>query len=499
MLRYWLARIENTCQRGVVMVFFAILLPLLFGFMGLSLDAGLAYVEKGKAQDIADAAALAGAAHLASDGNHDMDAIKKAVQRFAVANGLTLQDEDLVEKTADAWDTMESVSPGHEAVLAYGVVNVTKDGRNVPRVRVRITKRVPVVFLSMVDGIADNIVVSAKAAAEGGGEEEVVSVAGQKIMCGAISQLNNYANSLKMDSSYDFSIYAAQSGVDFDKLNGTGPVFANSSTGAIANGREFVPNNRDTYESEIEKKKAEQAKALYEAKKTEYAEKLNVLLNNIDDYKNGVDNKRYIGNVQWIEGKPYIETNITSDDQEIDLYLEPNNLKILNDSLLQGVTFVRNLIVGKGNTSLCIIDTTNKRFGNIYSKVTLDLDGRNNSFDGLVYSPKEIYVFGKNNRMWKNPVSNDFRFFCEETFYLGGGWNVNSSFKLTNETRNGLRLLGKDESYHGPNKSGVDRNWHLFFEKYEIDTGSGEDNPGSGESGSESEGTSTTGKLRLVE
>ena len=53
----------HRCERGVVMVFFAILLPLLFGFMGLSLDAGLAYVEKGKAQDIADAAALAGAAH----------------------------------------------------------------------------------------------------------------------------------------------------------------------------------------------------------------------------------------------------------------------------------------------------------------------------------------------------------------------------------------------------------------------------------------------------
>ena len=49
----------HRCERGVVMVFFAILLPLLFGFMGLSLDAGLAYVEKGKVQDIADAVALA--------------------------------------------------------------------------------------------------------------------------------------------------------------------------------------------------------------------------------------------------------------------------------------------------------------------------------------------------------------------------------------------------------------------------------------------------------
>ncbi len=79
MLRYWLARIENTCQRGVVMVFFAILLPLLFGFMGLSIDVGLAYVEKGKVQDIADSAALAGAAHLADEGDR-LDAIEAAVK-----------------------------------------------------------------------------------------------------------------------------------------------------------------------------------------------------------------------------------------------------------------------------------------------------------------------------------------------------------------------------------------------------------------------------------
>ena len=156
----------HRCERGVVMVFFAILLPLLFGFMGLSLDAGLAYVEKGKVQDIADSAALAGAAHLDAAGNYNGVVTKAAVQSFAVANGLTLQDEDIVEKAADAWDTKESVISGHEAVLAYGVVNVNKDGKNVPRLRVRITKRVPVVFLSMVEGIANNMVVSGKAAAE---------------------------------------------------------------------------------------------------------------------------------------------------------------------------------------------------------------------------------------------------------------------------------------------------------------------------------------------
>ena len=189
----------HRCERGVAMVFFAILLPLLFGFMGLSLDAGLAYVEKGKAQDIADAAALAGAAHLDAAGNHDLGVIRDAVQCFAEANGLKLEDEGLVEKAADAWDTKESVISGHQAVLAYGVVNVTRDDKTVPRVRVRITKRVPVVFLSMVDGIADNIVVSAKAAAEGGGEElEVLAEGPGFISFGSIpsDSLNFYTDKI---------------------------------------------------------------------------------------------------------------------------------------------------------------------------------------------------------------------------------------------------------------------------------------------------------------
>ncbi len=186
-------------QRGAVIVLFALLLPVLFGFMGLGIDVGLAYVEKGKVQDIADAAALAGAVHLGANGNHDGDAIKAAVQSFAVANGLTLQDEDLVEKDADAWDTKESVASGHQAVLAYGVVNVTRDDKTVPRVRVRITKRVPVVFLSMVDGIADNIVVSAKAAAEGVGEElEVLAEGPGFISFGSIpsDSLNFYTDKI---------------------------------------------------------------------------------------------------------------------------------------------------------------------------------------------------------------------------------------------------------------------------------------------------------------
>lgn len=259
----------HRCERGVVMVFFAILLPLLFGFMGLSLDAGLAYVEKGKAQDIADAAALAGAAHL-SDEDRDTT-VKDAVKAYVEANGITLGDNDLVKKADDsAWNTKETLATGKDSIVAWGIVTVTKDGETKDRVRVRITKRVPVVFLSMVDGIADNIVVSAKAAAEGGGEEEVVAYSGPKVLAGQIdfTYLNN--NNIKVKSGNDFSVFA-YSNIDYKGLpkNATGTIFSSSQNyDNVPDGYQLVAVGQNYhYTSESEKKASKEVMALHEQKK----------------------------------------------------------------------------------------------------------------------------------------------------------------------------------------------------------------------------------------
>ena len=442
----------HRCERGVVMVFFAILLPLLFGFMGLSLDAGLAYVEKGKVQDIADAAALAGAAHLASDGNHDMDAIKKAVQRFAVANGLPLQKGDLVEKAANDWDTKESVASGHQAVLAYGVVNVTRDDKTVPRVRVRITKRVPVIFLSIVDGIANNMVVSAKAAAEGGSEVGIPIKNDKPVfMCQQLDLAYQSANQIVIPKSYEYSVYAWNENIIPEKLPGTGMIYAANIDGrafnydvmnevvvynpSMPNGWEFTPSNRDQTTYEVyntqgvpqekldiaAQKKADQiadrqAKHnLYAQLKQEAVDGANAMAADkqayIDGAKNGT-NKRYIGPVPNPDNpsENIVVSTVLPDDTEIDLYVDGTaNLggqakywmdkqwNVLTNFQLKNVKKINNIYLSNKDT---VIATEGITYGKVYATHgNFGIVGSSNTFSGTIYGTGNIWVGGKNNKL----------------------------------------------------------------------------------------------------
>lgn len=484
----------HRCERGVVMVFFAILLPLLFGFMGLSLDAGLAYVEKGKAQDIADAAALAGAAHL-SDEDRDTT-VKDAVKAYVEANGITLGDNDLVKKADDsAWNTKETLATGKDSIVAWGIVTVTKDGETKDRVRVRITKRVPVVFLSMVDGIADNIVVSAKAAAEGGGEEEVVAYSGPKVLAGQIdfTYLNN--NNIKVKSGNDFSVFA-YSNIDYKGLpkNATGTIYSSSQNyDNVPDGYQLVAVGQNYhYTSESEKKASKEAMALHEQKKEQYANTYTQLLSDVESYKRGDANKRYIGpdtNGHWGNDGVYIVdeyiTNIKdTDTTDIDLYFDMSNFAGLTNDLLKNIKYVKRLVVAHNLYGASIIGTEKIRFGDIYANCRLHIAGNQNHFDGLVYSQDQLYLIGKQNRFWVNPVSSEACMFSVGTAHFGYGTEIVKPTKPSGDVYGG-------------------NGWHIFIgedgDENAGGIGSGSFGSGSGESGSESEGTSTTGKLRLVE
>ena len=155
------------------MVFFALLLPIFFGFVGLGFDISTVYVHKGKLQDIADASALAGAAHLGEEG----DAVKQAVAAFVKANGLAIADNELLPVSGDGWSSLQELGDKQNLRVAYGVVTVNDK----ERLRVRIDKRVAMPFISvLVPSWHKGMPVMAVAAAEGNvGDEPVFRIIGR--------------------------------------------------------------------------------------------------------------------------------------------------------------------------------------------------------------------------------------------------------------------------------------------------------------------------------
>ena len=62
-------RLGNHSQRGAVLVFMALMLPILVFFSGMAIDFGRAYLHKSQLQNAADAAALAGVSAAAGSGS----------------------------------------------------------------------------------------------------------------------------------------------------------------------------------------------------------------------------------------------------------------------------------------------------------------------------------------------------------------------------------------------------------------------------------------------
>lgn len=535
----------HRCERGVVMVFFAILLPLLFGFMGLSLDAGLAYVEKGKAQDIADAAALAGAAHL-SDEDRDTT-VKDAVKAYVEANGITLGDNDLVKKADDsAWNTKETLATGKDSIVAWGIVTVTKDGETKDRVRVRITKRVPVVFLSMVDGIADNIVVSAKAAAEGGSEVGTPIKNDKPVfMCQQLDLAYQSANQIVIPKSYEYSVYAWNENIIPEKLPGTGMIYAANIDGrafnydvmnevvvynpSMPNGWEFTPSNRDQTTYEVyntqgvpqekldiaAQKKADQiadrqAKHdLYAQLKQEAVDGANAMAADKQAYIDGAKNrtnKRYIGPVPN-PGKPsenIVVSTVLPSDTEIDLYVDGTaNLggeakywmdkqwNVLTNFQLKNVKKINNIYFSNKDT---VIATEGITYGKVYdTHGNFGIVGSSNTFSGTIYGTGNIWVGGKNNKL----VASDglISIIAPQFVYLGKDYKEVTITKA--EEKDGVQLY-EVKLTDGLNV-GMQSDWRLYLDFLDDGSGSG---TGSGEgtgSGSATEGSVTTVKVKLVE
>ena len=459
MLKCCLGTKIKNCQRGAVIVLFALLLPVLFGFMGLGIDVGLAYVEKGKVQDIADSAALAGAAKLSADGHNDMDAIKTAVESYVKANGISLGENDMLRKDADKWDDKETLAAGQDALVAYGVVTFA-DGETPDRVRVRITKRIPSFFVNVLGDFSDGFTVVAKAAAEGEKKEEIVKVSG----AGLIS----YGGTMNLYTSQVFGRHDNNGkGIDSDiiasgyiqikdeKLQMEADIYAKNISGDVnfKKGAGF----KDISGQQV---KLDEVNNLV----TKCDTSLTNAVSNVESFKSGVDGKKLFLDSSGF--KPSAPT--TGDGKEYDIYIDAslmtynknNQYRFIN--ALNNIT-VNNIYVDAGTSSGVILNTEGLKCNNVFINGNAFIEGKDNLFNGVIYSSGVLNVLGDRN---------------EYSQLLGKNLNVGYGFGGANEP------------------SPTDGKWKWYLN---APPPAGESGSGSGGSGSGSGGSTTIGKLRLVE
>ena len=442
----------KSTQRGAIMVFFAILVPLFLGMIGFAVDAGFLYMQKAKLQDIADAAALAGAGHL-NDGD-DGSKTRLAVRKFAEENGIagTATSEVFIYDENYPVNNNINLGSSDKLKLAMKVERNVMDKDNVQRdhVRVAIAKRVPTFFIRLLFPDEKEVIVRSVAVAEYVKGEQVVSYGGPKIITGPF--LHNYyvdGNSFDIANGSNFSIYTnTQFGEgDFNKLPKTnsGTLYAPHWTTQKPEGWTIVRTtktewNLDDPQEKAEKEALDAANEYVETKSVEYKTQADDFVNNRSSYMNRVENKRYIG----YDMNGNMINNIEKGDDNIELYMDGTYSTIndqwgdrgyrviLTNNQLRGATHIKTLVFGhhigaSDAAKTCIISTENVYYGNIYNTSVsngLSISGSYNHFNGLIYSPSTLLIGGIGNRY--NETNNTQLF----VFYKKSQWEYNGQIEI---------------------------------------------------------------------
>ena len=199
-------------QRGALMVMFAILLPVMILFVGLALDFGILYLERNKLQDVADATALAGAAHMQDENNGLAEEITRYVKLNDADFGNVQTNELVTSLNLTQWSNKAAIGVNDTVMVEYGVTGPLTSAKfeDNDRVRVRLTKRVPIFFLGSLlgDNEANGVAVSVMAAAKGSFRENPQTVQGGLAVVGNNLSLYCDKNSLIVPDNYDWSIYS---------------------------------------------------------------------------------------------------------------------------------------------------------------------------------------------------------------------------------------------------------------------------------------------------
>lgn len=158
-------------RRGAIMVFFALLAPLLLGTIGFAIDSGHLYAQKGKLQDVADAVVLSAAAHLKEDDrDRREEIIMESFEAYLKANGFKDTSSQAHYKKVLQANDMENfeLSEEDEWKLIWCVEEDCKDKNGGVRnhLAICLVRREPTFFIKLILPEQKSVVVKAAAAAE---------------------------------------------------------------------------------------------------------------------------------------------------------------------------------------------------------------------------------------------------------------------------------------------------------------------------------------------
>ena len=158
-------------RRGAIMVFFALLAPLLLGTIGFAIDSGYLYAQKGKLQDVVDAVVLSAAAHLKEDdrGRRE-EIIKESFKAYLKVNGFKDVMSQTHYKKVSQSDDMENFefTEEDEWKLLWCVEEdcKDKDGGVRDHLVICLVRREPTFFIKLILPEQKSVVVKAAAVAE---------------------------------------------------------------------------------------------------------------------------------------------------------------------------------------------------------------------------------------------------------------------------------------------------------------------------------------------
>ena len=420
-------KLHNT-QRGAIMVFFAILVPFFLGMIGFAVDAGFLYMQKAKLQDIADAAALAGAGHLEDANDPSRANVTSAVGAFAEANGFkdknatssrfiygsSYTTDDITLGQNDDWKIAQRVD--ENSTDKY-------DNRDPhPHVRVLIVKKVPTFFIRILFPDQKDVTVKALAVAEYVKGSEPQPVASD------IPGLMAYSGSLEFHSS---SIYGSHGkGIDTDlyifsglmvkdnELPLYGSYYAQNEFSSIKlmgdkEKNKYKPFWWGDYGNDEQKKEIRDVKDKIEKLHSSCESFMRSV--NVESYKNGDGNKVYIDRFGIMPKNIIINPNT-----EYDVYIDASNMamdpakdewgdgrSIICNRYLNGIKKINNLFV-TSSTGSSILNTEGITYNNVYLNVGSFIEGKNNYFNGVIYNHDQVSFMGENNH-YAQVLANNIR------------------------------------------------------------------------------------------